>query len=374
MTMKRKGYTFVEVLISLVVITIFFGILTLIVDMTLRSYKVSKATLQSLYANTYVNFLFDVMEGELKWAGSGSSLLVNQRYKDDPNKKLQKPKFTLGVASSYTRPGENYKQITDHLWLYDSIDIEKTADGFRIYVTYVITYPVVLKRNNDNPPTYSPLQSGYLGPSGWAIITNALSPSSSEYRPRYAKLRYYLNGQVFNGGYVKPTDKFTLKEINLAVQSVSTDLDLLSEDKFVYPVARFKNAVFNNGYVTRSFRQVIIEYNSTEKKFTMTRFMPALDLTNNYFPITLLENVEQVEASLVYRYRNEEGGIEERRIRFDNMADWNTYKNSPAIQTIKDDIIGLELKIKWKMPWGSLVGNTGEIVKTKFIVFPQASK
>lgn len=64
MTMKRKGYTFVEVLISLVVITIFFGILTLIVDMTLRSYKVSKATLQSLYANTYVNFLFDVMEGE----------------------------------------------------------------------------------------------------------------------------------------------------------------------------------------------------------------------------------------------------------------------------------------------------------------------
>ncbi|SDH48494.1 prepilin-type N-terminal cleavage/methylation domain-containing protein [Fervidobacterium changbaicum] len=374
MTMKRKGYTFVEVLISLVVITIFFGILTLIVDMTLRSYKVSKATLQSLYANTYVNFLFDVMEGELKWAGSGSSLLVNQRYKDDPNKKLQKPKFTLGVASSYTRPGENYKQITDHLWLYDSIDIEKTADGFRIYVTYVITYPVVLKRNNDNPPTYSPLQSGYLGPSDWAIITNALSPSSSEYRPRYAKLRYYLNGQVFNGGYVKPTDKFTLKEINLAVQSVSTDLDLLSEDKFVYPVARFKNAVFNNGYVTRSFRQVIIEYDSTEKKFTMTRFMPALDLTNNYFPITLLENVEQVEASLVYRYRNEEGGIEERRIRFDNMADWNTYKNSPAIQTIKDDIIGLELKIKWKMSWGSLVGNTGEIVKTKFIVFPQASK
>jgi len=359
---KRFGYTFVEVLISLIVISIFFAILVIVMDMTLRSYRVSKSTLYSLYANSYVNFLFDVIEGELKWAGSGSTLFVNQSNK---NLRLLRPVFTPGNAESYTRPGMVYQDITDHLWLNDSIDIEKTNDGFILYVTYVITYPVAFKRNSDG--TYSPLQSGYLGPAGWAILTTALSPSSDEYQPRYAKLRYYLNGQLFSGGNVSPSDRFTLKEINLAVQSIQ--LDLLPTDNFVYPIARFKNAVFNNGYVTRSFRQVRIEYKASEKKFVMTRFMPALDLETNSFPVTLLENVEYVEAYLVY----DQGG-NTNKIRFDNRSDWNTYKNSPEIKAIKDNIIGIELKIKWKMPWSDIVGSTGEVEKTKFIILPQGVK
>ncbi|WP_448374653.1 type II secretion system protein [Fervidobacterium sp.] len=367
---KRRGYTLVEVLISLIVISIFFAILVLVMDMTLRSYRISKSTLYSLYANSYVNFLFDVIEGELKWAGSGSNLFINQ---SDSNLALLRPTFTPGNAGSYIRPGTIYSDITNRLWLNSSIDIEKTNDGFIIYVTYVITYPITLKRNNDG--TYSPLQSGYLGPAGWSIITSALSPSSDSYKSRYAKLKYYLNGQIFNGGNVTTTDKFVLKEINLAVQTI--ELDLLPEgysnvwkgDLFVYPIARFKNATFNNGYVTRSFRQVRIEYRASEKRFVMTRFMPALDLTQNQFSVTLLENVESVEAYLVY----DQGGVTN-KVRFDNRADWNTYKNSSEIRAIKDDIIGMELKVKWKMPWSDVVGSTGEVEKTKFIVFPQGMK
>jgi prepilin-type N-terminal cleavage/methylation domain-containing protein len=359
MRKQRSGYTLVEVLISLIVISIFFSILVLVMDMTLRAYRISKSTLYSLYANSYVNFLFDVIEGELKWAGSGSTLLVNQRYS---NLALRRPLYSPGNAGSYIRPGEVYSEITNHLWLNNSIDIEKTIDGFIIYATYVITYPITLKRNDDG--TYSPLQSGYLGASGWAILTTALSPSSDEYKPRYAKLRYYLNGQPFNGGDVSPNDRFTLKEINLAVPAI--ELDLLSEDKFVYPIARFKNAIFNNGYITRAFRQVRIEYKGSEKKFVMTRFMPTLDLTQQTFPVTLLENVDYVEAYLVY----DQGGVTN-KIRFDNRTDWNTYKNSSEIRAIKDDIIGIELKIRWKMPWSDVVRSAGEIEKTKFIVLPQ---
>lgn len=364
---KRNGYTLSEVLIVLILISIFFAILIAITDTTLRAYQTTKSTLQLLYAQSYVDFLFDVLEGELKWAGSGSSLLLNQdpnnrQYSPSPNGILLKP------------DGTPYYEIVNRLWLRDSIDIEKTATGFIIYITYLITTPVTFKYDQ-SLNGYTPISEGYIDYPGWCILKNALSPSAEKYTPRYAKLKFYKNGitQVTSEIYVKPGDRFVVKEVDPSNPSVEMTLNPYSsapkyKDYFyIVPIARFKNIALNNGYVMRSFRQIRVEYNSQTKEVFITRFLPATDLTQNTYRVKIIDNVESFEGSLVYYSA---GQFNE--IRFDNRSDWNTYKNSTFMKNIKDYIVGLKFTITWKAPWKNLSENDSTIVKTRLITLPNA--
>lgn len=357
---EKSGYTLSEVLIVLVIISIFFAILVSITDSTLKSYQITKSTLQTLYAHSYVDFLFDVLEGELKWTGSGSTLLMRDGASTfSSDGKLLKPDGTV------------YSEITDKLWLYNSLDIEKTQTGFAIYVTYLIPSPVMLKYDNTTK-TYRPTTTGYLLAVGWCILKNAISPSSPTYTPRYAKLRFYKNGlPVDSSIQVSPNDSFVVKEI--LSPGVEVILNPESSDPkykdyfYIVPIARFKNTVFNSGYTTKTFRQVKIEYNAQTKEINMTRFLPALDLSQNTYTVKLLDNVTNFEGSLVY-YSS--GGLAE--IRFDNRNDWNTYKYDPTIRNIKDYIVGIKFTVTWEAPWKNLSKNDAVITKTRFIIIPKA--
>ncbi|MGC8902661.1 MAG: type II secretion system protein [Fervidobacterium sp.] len=359
--MGKSGYTLSEVLVVLIIISIFFAILVSITDSTLKSYQITRATLQTLYAQSYVDFLFDVLEGELKWTGSGSTLLMREGANAFSNDgKLLKPDGTV------------YTEITDKLWLYNSLDIEKTTTGFAIYVTYILPSPVMLKYDTTTK-TYRPTTTGYLL-AGWCILKNAISPSAPTYTPRYAKLLFYKNGAPVNSLIqVSPTDSFIVKEIASTNPPSEIVLNPESSDPkyknyfYIVPIARFKNTIFNFGYTTKTFRQVKIEYNSQTKEITMTRFLPSTDLSQNTYTVKLLDNVTNFEGSLVY-YSS--GNLAE--IRFDNRDDWNTYKYGPAVRSIKDYIVGIKFTVNWEAPWKNLSKNDAILTKTRLIIIPKA--
>lgn len=364
--MLKKGYTLVEVLIVLILISIFFAILVMMTDSTLRAYITTRQTLQTLYAQSYVDFLFDVLEGELKWVGSGSNLLKGEQG-DAGLRKPDRTKYTEIVDVVSGKP-----------WLYDSIDIEKTTNGFILYITYIIASPVRIHYNGTTGEC-KPLSEGYLDSPSWSIVTRALAPSSEHYIPTLVKLRYYY---LDSGTYkpvtgvlkVTPNMRFQIKEIDLSNPSVEKNLvpstfpsnnpSTAPNELFITPISRFKNTVFNTGYATRTFRQVRIQYNSQTKEVTMVRFIPSPDLTQNTYSVKLLDNVESFQGSLVYYVSGEF-----RELRFDNRTDWNTYKNSAEVRNIKNSIVGMKFTVTWKPSWQN-VGNE-EITKTRLIIIPQ---
>lgn len=341
----KKGYSFVELLVSLFVIGIIFAIMSIIVNLNINAYKTTKLTLQNVYADSYVSFLFDVLEGEVKWIGSGREFLAN----------LYRPTFVPNSPSSYNPMGAIYSEISNKVrWFGNYFDYERTGGKDIMYLNYVIAYPVTLKRNTDG--TYSPISAGYMGPSGWSIIRGSLSKNSPNYFARYAKLRFYKNGVVFSGGYLTPNDKLTVKEINLALQNTSTDINLRAQDLFITPIARFKKAVFNNGYITRSFRQIRIIYDPNARTIVMEKFMPALDLTQQVFPTILLDNVNSFSTYILYRDMMGQ----------DKEVEIYRAKYSPPSDFTPDAAYAIKFVVEWESPW-RLFGNTNKITKTRII-------
>lgn len=363
--MVKKGYTFVEVLIVLILISIFFSILVIMTDSTLRAYATTRQILQTLYAQSYVDFLFDVLEGELKWAGSGSNLLKGEQG-DSGLRKPDRTKYTEIVDVASGKP-----------WLYDSIDIEKTATGFIIYITYIIASPVKLYYNGTTG-ICRPLSEGYLDSPSWSIVTRAIAPSSEHYIPTLVKLKYYyLDSGVYKPVTgilrVTPDMRFQIKEIDLSTSVEknlvpsnfpSNDPTTAPDELFVTPISKFKNVVFNTGYATRTFRQIRIEYNSQTKEINMVRFIPSTDLSQNTYSVKLLDNVESFQGSLVYYFSGEF-----KELRFDDRDDWNTYKNSAEVKNIKDSIVGMKFTVTWKPSWN--LSNSEKITKTRLIIIPQ---
>ncbi|MCX7653812.1 MAG: prepilin-type N-terminal cleavage/methylation domain-containing protein [Fervidobacterium sp.] len=364
--MRRKGYTFVEFLIVLILISIFFSILIIITDSTMKAYNLTRSTLQTLYAQSHIDFTFDMLEGELKWVGSGSNLLRGERSGSE----LRKPNKT-----------EVYQQISDKLWLQDSIDIEKTSTGFIIYITYVVASPVKFFYDSTTG-TCRAISEGYIDSPDWSIVTRALVPSSEHYVPTLVKLKYYYNDSgvyrpVTGRLKVTPDLRFLIREVDPSNPSVernlapttfpttSTQPGSAPNELFITPISKFSNVSLNTGYTTRSFRQVQIEYNSQTKEITVRRLIPIFEPSPVIYNIKLLDNVESLQGSLVYYSSN---GLSE--LRFDNRNDWNTYKNGPELRNIKDSIVGMKFTITWRPSW-KLV-NDEYLTKTRLIIIPKS--
>ncbi len=73
--MRRSGFTLTEVLISLIIIFIFFTALMITFDVVTRSYDVNKTAVLRLYAEANIDNLFNIIEEELRYAGSMKNLL-----------------------------------------------------------------------------------------------------------------------------------------------------------------------------------------------------------------------------------------------------------------------------------------------------------
>ena len=282
-------------LVSLIIVSIFFMMTVLILNSTVNSYSVARTTLKSLYANDYVEGLFTELENEIRLAGSGSELLH----------KLYKPTFTPDQSNSYTQLGQLYNEFTSHTWIRNCIDYD-TVTG-TLFISYAILMPVVLKLNSDG--TYSPLFDGRLDEVNWVIIKNVVSSTASGYQTRYAKVQLTkLSGPGTYPGQVTKSDKFQILEYNLSQQSKFVTLRTngadSDKDNFIYPIARLKNAVFNNGYTTTSFRQVRISYDAEQGIVRMVRFLPNLDLPSNTVTIDLLNHVKDFKIYVLYNSGN----------------------------------------------------------------------
>ncbi|SHH28954.1 prepilin-type N-terminal cleavage/methylation domain-containing protein [Thermosipho atlanticus] len=314
----KKAFTFVELLVTLIITSITFSIIYLIVTNTLDSYKISKTNVRTLYAESSISLLFDILDDEVKFAGSGSELLKN----------LYVPTYIPRRSNSYVQKGRLFTEIVDHGWLINSIDYYEDKNQKIFYLTYVVTYPVFFVRNNDG--TYSPLYNEKVGEIQWAIIKNKLSPDTEGYYTRYAKLKVTkLSGSGTYPGEVKIDDKFSIREVNLA--NPNRTVELTSDDKYIYPIYN------STDLFAKSFRQIRVIYDKTLEKVSMIRYYPMLDITNNTVEIDLINDVKDFSISVIYF----DNGIKE--------MDINTAKNSIGFDTTT--VIGLKFTIVWQPNW-----------------------
>ncbi|MFN6992200.1 MAG: type II secretion system protein, partial [Fervidobacterium sp.] len=326
----RTGYTFTELLVVIILISIFFAILIAMTDSTLKAYRTTRLTLQTLYATNHIDFMFDVLENEFKWASSGSQLLKGE-WGDTGLRKPDRTKFTDIVDTVNEKP-----------WLYDSIDIQKTTNGFIVSIVYLI--PSAVKFYYDSTTgVCKPLTEGYLESPDWSIVTRAISPSSEHYVPTLVKLKYYYNvGGTYkplnNVIFVTPNMNFMIKEINLGNQAEinlqpasfpSTSPSTAPNELFITPISKLRSVGPENVYTTASFRKVSIEYNSQTKEVLLKREFPTAGLQTGAYTIKLLDSVESFQGSLVYYSQSDFS-----ELRFDNRQDWNTYKNSAEVKNI----------------------------------------
>ncbi|ONN27184.1 N-terminal cleavage protein [Thermosipho affectus] len=331
----RKGFTFVELLVSLIILTLTFQIVFSVVFNIMESYKISKVNMQNLYAESYVSLLYDILENELKYAGSGGELLKN----------LYKPSYVLGNVSSYIQKGEKYSEITDHIWLANSIDVKEDTNKLEFYVTYVVTYKNFFVRNADG--TYSPLFKGYVGDFRWAIIKNKLSPSTEGYFTRFVKLDVEkISGPDEFPGIVGPEDTFKIEEINLADQTEKVMLG--DEDKYIYPLSR--NTLTSVEFSKNLFRQIKVVFEKNTGKIYIEKFFPILDLTKKVYRQDILENVKSFEVYALYYPNGEKRLSEIKNQSFDLSS-----------------IYALKFLVTWSSPW-KFGSKNFEITKTRVIL------
>jgi hypothetical protein len=301
----------------------------LIVTNSLESYKISKLNVETLYAESYISLLFDILDDEVKFAGSGSNLLKN----------LYIPTYVPGKSKTYVPKGRLFTEIVNYSWLANSIDYYEDNDQKIFYLTYVITYPVFFIRNPDG--TYSPLYNEKVGDIEWAIIKNKLSPDADGYYTRYAKLSVTkISGSGTYPGFVKIDDKFSIKEVNLAKPKKL--IQLSDDDKYIYPIYN------STDIFSKSFRQIKVIFDKKTGRVSMIRYTPILDSDNNTIQIDLLNNVEDFSISVVY---------------FDNgikKIDIKTAKNNAEFDTTS--VIAIKFTVKWKPSW-----KKDEIIKSRTI-------
>ncbi|ABR30759.1 N-terminal cleavage protein [Thermosipho melanesiensis] len=326
----KKGFTFVELLVSLIIIGLTFQIVVSVVFNSVESYKLSRVNMQNLYAESYVTLLYDILENELRYAGSGGELLKN----------LYLPKYTIDDEESYMPKGGKYTEVTDVLWLADSIDINEDSTSLVLYITYVVTYKNFFVRNTDG--TYSPLYKGYVGNFGWTIIKNKLSSSAEGYFTRFAKLKVEkISGPDEFPGEIGPEDTFKIDEINLANQLKT--LPLSDEDKYIYPLS--KNSIDSVEYATSLFRQTKVVFEKEMGKIYIERFFPVLDLSQKHYRQDILENVKDFEVYALYYPNGEKKLSEIKNMSFDLSS-----------------IYALKFAVTWRSPWDDF-----EIKKTRII-------
>lgn len=302
----RRGFTLVEILITMVIVLITIQIASVMVSNYIKSYQITRRNIENLYAVSYVSFLFDVIESELLNAGSGGELL----------KELHKP------------DGSKYTQITDHLWLIDSIDVVESDEKLEFYISYVTTYKNILIRNSDG--TYSPLYHGELGEFEWAIVKNKFSPTAEGYKTRLVKLMVSkIGGSGSYPGSVSPEDKFELKEVDLNDRVI----DLTENDVYVYPIAMNK---VPTGYQRKVFRQTKVVFEKDEGRVYIERTFPLIDEANNSYRIDILNNVSDFDIFALY-YEN---GMKEQRL--------VALKDMPYFD--QKSIVALKFVVKWRSP------------------------
>jgi prepilin-type N-terminal cleavage/methylation domain-containing protein len=332
----KKGFTFSELLVSMLIIAITFQIVYYIVDNSVESYKNSRINLQNLYAESSISLLFDILENELKYAGSGGELL----------KELHKPVFDPGNQGSYEQVGEVYSQVTDHCKIANSIDYYEDSQKKEFYITYVVTYKNFFVRNGDG--TYSPLYGGDLGKINWVIIKNKLSSSADGYYTRIAKLDAdKISGPGTYPGEITPSDIFEFKEINLA--KTNKTLSLRNEDKYVYPL--YEKSVAFTGYPSVMIKQTKIVFEKESGKIYIERYFPIPDSTSNIYISNILENVEDFDINAMY-YSN---GIKEKPLsEVDSSFDLSS-------------IFALKFVLTWNAPW-KYKSKEFKIIKERIIV------
>ncbi len=342
----KKGFTLVETLVTMIILSIFFLIVVLVFSNFVESYKIARTNLQTLYADNYVTFLFDIIESEVKYAGSGANLFKGEFWR---------PTYTPGNANSYVRLGQKYNEFTTRTWLADSIDYDPNTKT--LYISYVLTYPIILRRNSDG--TYTPINEGYLGHVGWGIAASSINPNAPGYKTRYVKFNRLekITGSGQFPGIVKRDDKYYVYETNLAVQSVTYNMNNSYEpttDSFIYFISKFKDAIFENGYFTRAFRQIQIRYDQNQKKIVLRRFMPALDLSTNYVDVDILTGVKDFK---IYLLTTRTGQVEE--------IEFGQAKQIPNFP--KNSVFALKVYLHWESDW-TLYGRKQEIIKTRTFI------
>lgn len=337
----RKGFTFSELLISLIILSLTFQIVISIVYNSVESYKISRINIQNLYAENSISLLFSILENELRYTGSGGELIKN----------LYKPTYQEGDESSYVQKGEKYSQICDHIWLSNSIDYYEDTSKIEFLISYLVTYNNFFVRNSDG--TYSPLYRGAIDEIKWVVIKNKISSSSEGYYTRIAKLyAKKISGTGTYPGIVTPDDKFIFEEINLA--NSSKRIALLSDDKYVYPIYKRKDLKFS-GYPNNMFRQTKIVFEKESNKIYIERFFPTVfNSGTNIYKLDILENVENFQIYAIYF----ENGIKKEK-------SLKEIKNSNAFDL--SSIYALKFVLKWKAPWKYKSQNL-ELIKTKIVV------
>ncbi len=330
----RSGMTLTEVLVVIIITSVFFGAAVLIFSNLVELYQTSRAHLRLLYAESHVSILYDIMENELKYAGSGAALLKNLHHPS----------------------GGRYSELADRTWLFDCVDYDPQTKT--LFISYVITYPVVLvrKESTGGSVTYFALNSGYLGQSKWIISKNTLSPSAPGYVTRYLSLQDITPVATTTDypGYVNAGEAFSLTSA------------LTSEDRYVYLIAKYKDATFGfssdeaseNDYTlgsyTGSFRQIQLTYDQTRRKVTMKRLIPTLPSDYQLLSVDLLSDVSEFKVFLLYMEDNEV-----REIEFGEAKQMTNF-NRERVFAIK---VYLECELDW------LHGKKHKVIKSRVFTF-----
>ncbi|QTA37288.1 hypothetical protein JYK00_05970 [Thermosipho ferrireducens] len=318
----NEGYTFVEFLIVLMIISIFGLILTSSINNTLKSYEISKTNLRRLYSENNINFLFDTLEKELRWVGSGGVLLENLT---------------------------NAQEITDHTgWIASSIDYDPASKT--LYVSYLIAQDIILQRSaNKYYPLYDTIIDGPKTTDfyGYAITMTKYDSNAPGFSTKWKGITAILdeNGvPISTVTHVGEASSLTIGEFS-------------GNDKYAILIKNpgpYILKILNQEYYFELFRQTRITYIPGSSKVIFERYIPTL---NSSITTDLLDNVENFQIYLLYQ----DSGLKEIEI--------GEAKTNPPPGFSPQKVRALKFKIIWESPWKQ-AGKSFQILKEKVFVLP----
>ncbi|ODN30482.1 type II secretion system protein [Fervidobacterium thailandense] len=345
---NRRGFTLTEVLIVLVILTIFFAILVTMVHGVVTAYRFSKTTLQALYAESYIRFFFDMLENELRWAGSGTHLMregfsSSPPPTGDPDLHNQ---VRFGKMSGITRV--RFSEVLDYLWIRTwGIDVRVEGQEIAFYLTYLKTYPVLFKRVPNITNRYVALNTGFVGKSNWVISASRLSTGANEYFSTLVNVSVTMpNGTPFTGGEIRKND-----ELNIVCPG-----NVKWHEYIYFVVESVGRGLFGIDF-GEGFRRIRVAFNPSTRTIYVTKYSP---VSGASITQRILENVKNFE---IYLARQGGAGLDFERV---DPATWNTRKPTVAVS----QLVGFKFLIEWESPW--LVGARPILIrKERVILLPE---
>lgn len=346
----RFGFTLTEVLVIVVILAIFFSVMTIVLNGTLKSYVYSRYHVKSLYAENYIRFLFDVLETELMWAGSGAGFMkpgtATINVGGGTGSVVEYPRFGVYSRVSNVDRYTPFSEILNYVWVPNwGLDIRTSGSGLEIYVSHIKTYPVTLKRVGSS---YVSLNRGILSSSRWAIGTYTLSTDSPSY------FGFYINGITLLNSNGR-----TFEATEFSRSSTFTVLNAPSTAEYLYVVPPSTGLQLFNMDFGENFRRVRISYDPTSKSVRIFKYIPSASPPNNELVLDVLEDVSKFEVYLV-----RQAGSTYTFERVDPTT-WNFRKPSVMVR----DLVGLKFVVEWQSPW-SFGNRKLAVSRERLIILP----